>query len=178
MPFTVWHAQGTEISTYTWTSSQTVAHLYISHLDLSIIFNENCPHFFLLLSYLILALSLFFRSPPIPGFLDDYAFIICGLLDLYEATLQMEWLKWAEELQLRQDNMFWDDEGGGYFCSDPSDTTVLLQLKEGDTFILTHITSLDHEKKQASLKPILSVQVSQASKFSVFQNRTDCWHIV
>uniref|UniRef100_A0A3Q3W3A1 Spermatogenesis-associated protein 20-like TRX domain-containing protein n=1 Tax=Mola mola TaxID=94237 RepID=A0A3Q3W3A1_MOLML len=69
-------------------------------------------------------------SPPIPGFLDDYAFIICGLLDLYEATLQMEWLKWAEELQLRQDNMFWDDEGGGYFCSDPSDTTVLLQLKE------------------------------------------------
>ncbi|XP_026172029.1 spermatogenesis-associated protein 20 isoform X3 [Mastacembelus armatus] len=69
-------------------------------------------------------------SPPISGFLDDYAFIICGLLDLYEATLQTEWLQWAEELQLRQDMMFWDDQGGGYFCSDPSDSTVLLQLKE------------------------------------------------
>ncbi|KAM9425534.1 spermatogenesis-associated protein 20 isoform 2-T2 [Pholidichthys leucotaenia] len=69
-------------------------------------------------------------STPISGFLDDYSFIICGLLDLYEATLQSEWLQWAEELQLRQDALFWDDEGGGYFCSDPSDGTVLLQLKE------------------------------------------------
>uniref|UniRef100_A0A3Q1BDJ8 Spermatogenesis-associated protein 20-like TRX domain-containing protein n=1 Tax=Amphiprion ocellaris TaxID=80972 RepID=A0A3Q1BDJ8_AMPOC len=69
-------------------------------------------------------------SPPISGFLDDYAFIICGLLDLYEATLQTEWLQWAEELQLRQDVLLWDDQGAGYFCSDPSDSTVLLQLKE------------------------------------------------
>uniref|UniRef100_A0A8C4FEM2 Spermatogenesis associated 20 n=1 Tax=Dicentrarchus labrax TaxID=13489 RepID=A0A8C4FEM2_DICLA len=70
------------------------------------------------------------QSPPISGFLDDYAFIICGLLDLYEATLQTEWLQWAEELQLRQDELFLDDQGGGYFSSDPSDNTVLLQLKE------------------------------------------------
>uniref|UniRef100_UPI0037E8234C spermatogenesis-associated protein 20 isoform X3 n=1 Tax=Semicossyphus pulcher TaxID=241346 RepID=UPI0037E8234C len=69
-------------------------------------------------------------SPPISGFLDDYAFIICGLLDLYEATLQTEWLQWAEELQLRQDVLFLDDQGGGYFCSDPTDSTVLLRLKE------------------------------------------------
>uniref|UniRef100_H3CFR8 Spermatosis associated 20 n=1 Tax=Tetraodon nigroviridis TaxID=99883 RepID=H3CFR8_TETNG len=69
-------------------------------------------------------------SQPISGFLDDYAFIICGLLDLHEATLQTEWLRWAEELQLRQDKLFWDEQGGGYFCSDPSDSTVLLQLKE------------------------------------------------
>ncbi|XP_029953387.1 spermatogenesis-associated protein 20 isoform X1 [Salarias fasciatus] len=68
--------------------------------------------------------------PPISGFLDDYAFIVCGLLDLYEATLRPEWLQWAEELQLRQDALFWDHQGGGYFCSDPSDGTVLLQLKE------------------------------------------------
>ena len=107
------------------------------------IFNENCPHFyFAFVLFNLSTLSVISRSPPIPGFLDDYAFIICGLLDLYEATLQLEWLKWAEELQLRQDDLFWDDEGGGYFCSDPSDATVLLQLKEGDTFILTHIISL------------------------------------
>ncbi|KAM3592167.1 uncharacterized protein V6R79_013914 [Siganus canaliculatus] len=69
-------------------------------------------------------------SPPISGFLDDYAFIVRGLLDLYEASLQTEWLQWAEELQLRQDELFWDDQGGGYFCSNPTDNTVLLQLKE------------------------------------------------
>lgn len=100
-------------------------HALISQL----IFNENvlipAPHIHLLCA------AAFSRSPPISGFLDDYAFIIGGLLDLYEATLDTEWLRWAEELQLRQDEMFWDGQGGGYFCSDPSDSTVLLQLKEG-----------------------------------------------
>ncbi|XP_054913446.1 spermatogenesis-associated protein 20 isoform X4 [Poeciliopsis prolifica] len=70
-------------------------------------------------------------SPPICGFLDDYAFVVCGLLDLYEATFQTEWLRWAEELQARQDALFWDNQGGGYFCSEPSDAAVLLRLKEG-----------------------------------------------
>ncbi|CAL8380507.1 unnamed protein product [Gadus morhua 'NCC'] len=67
---------------------------------------------------------------PIPGFLDDYAFVACGLLDLYEATLRTEWLRWAEELQLRQDDLFWDAQGGGYYCSQPSDPTLLLKLKQ------------------------------------------------
>ncbi|KAK5850445.1 hypothetical protein PBY51_001326 [Eleginops maclovinus] len=69
-------------------------------------------------------------SPPISGFLDDYAFIIAGLLDLYEASLLTEWLQWAEQLQLRQDVLFWDQQDGGYFCSDPNDTSILLQLKK------------------------------------------------
>uniref|UniRef100_A0A665XBJ0 Spermatogenesis associated 20 n=1 Tax=Echeneis naucrates TaxID=173247 RepID=A0A665XBJ0_ECHNA len=75
------------------------------------------------------------RAPPISGFLDDYAFIICGLLDLYEATFQTEWLQWAEELQLRQDMLFWDDDGGGYFCSDPGlghDTPLERKTDQGD----------------------------------------------
>ncbi|KAK1882084.1 Spermatogenesis-associated protein 20, partial [Dissostichus eleginoides] len=69
-------------------------------------------------------------SPPISGFLDDYAFLVSGLLDLYEASLQTQWLQWAEQLQLRQDVLFWDQQDGGYFCSDPNDTSILLQLKK------------------------------------------------
>ncbi|XP_041938610.1 spermatogenesis-associated protein 20 [Alosa sapidissima] len=67
---------------------------------------------------------------PIAGFLDDYAYVVAGLLDLFEATQAVEWLKWAEELQQKQDQLFWDDQGSGYFCSDPSDPTVLLRLKQ------------------------------------------------
>lgn len=67
---------------------------------------------------------------PIAGFLDDYSYVVCGLLDLYEATLAPRWLQWAEELQQRQDELFWDDQDGGYFSSDPSDPTLLLALKE------------------------------------------------
>ncbi|KAK2876386.1 hypothetical protein Q8A67_020482 [Cirrhinus molitorella] len=69
-------------------------------------------------------------ASPIAGFLDDYAFVVCGLLDLFEATQRLRWLQWAEELQLRQDQLFWDSQGSGYFCSDPSDPTLLLALKQ------------------------------------------------
>lgn len=33
------------------------------------------------------------------GFADDYAFLIEGLLDLYETTIEKDWLEWAKELQ-------------------------------------------------------------------------------
>ena len=33
------------------------------------------------------------------GFADDYAFLIEGIIDLYEATFDERWLRWADELQ-------------------------------------------------------------------------------
>lgn len=45
-----------------------------------------------------------FRNGPskAPAFLDDYAFLISGLLDLYEAGAGIQWLVWAIELQNTQ----------------------------------------------------------------------------
>ena len=37
-----------------------------------------------------------------PGFVDDYAFLIRGLIDLYEATFDDAHLQWAEKLQGRK----------------------------------------------------------------------------
>lgn len=37
-----------------------------------------------------------------PGFLDDYAFLISSLLDLYECGGDTQWLLWAVELQQTQ----------------------------------------------------------------------------
>lgn len=42
-----------------------------------------------------------FRNGPAkaPGFLDDYAFLISGLLDIYEFGGDVKWLVWALDLQ-------------------------------------------------------------------------------
>ncbi|KAK5640835.1 hypothetical protein RI129_009382 [Pyrocoelia pectoralis] len=69
-------------------------------------------------------------STPIDGFLDDYAFLIRGLLDLYEGSLDSDWLQWAESLQEQQDRRFWDSEGFGYFTSPEGDPSILIRGKE------------------------------------------------
>ncbi|CAK9826502.1 Spermatogenesis-associated protein 20 [Anthophora retusa] len=69
-------------------------------------------------------------STPIPGFLDDYAFVIKGLLDLYEASLNEEWLEFAEKLQDLQNEFFWDEANGGYFSTTSNDPKIILRLKE------------------------------------------------
>jgi uncharacterized protein YyaL (SSP411 family) len=64
------------------------------------------------------------------GFAEDYAFLIQGLLDLYEATFAIRWLQWAAELQKIMNRLFWDEEGGGYFSSPAGDPHLLLRMKE------------------------------------------------
>ena len=64
------------------------------------------------------------------GFADDYAFLIQGLLDLYEASFNACDLRWAMELQAKQDALFADPEQGGYFNSGAADPHLLLRMKE------------------------------------------------
>jgi hypothetical protein len=66
----------------------------------------------------------------VAGFADDYAFVIQGLLDLYEASFNIEWLKFALELQETQDRLFYDAQHGGYFSGTGDDPSILLRLKE------------------------------------------------
>jgi uncharacterized protein YyaL (SSP411 family) len=75
-------------------------------------------------------IAIFYSNEPISGFADDYAFVIRGLLDLYEASGNVEWLEWANNLQEKQDELFWDSKDSGYF-SMAEDSTILLRLKEG-----------------------------------------------
>jgi hypothetical protein len=66
----------------------------------------------------------------VEGFADDYAFVIQGLLDLYEASFDVGWLRYAIELQETQDRLFFDKERGGYFSGTGNDPSILLRLKE------------------------------------------------
>lgn len=64
------------------------------------------------------------------GFAEDYAFLVQGLLDLYEASFEERWLRWAVRLQGTLDGKFWDEAGGGYFNSQAGDAAIVLRLKE------------------------------------------------
>jgi uncharacterized protein YyaL (SSP411 family) len=60
-----------------------------------------------------------------PAFLEDYAFLIAGLLDLYEADPNPTWLQSAIDLQTQLDRHYADPAGGGYFKT-ADDQAVLL----------------------------------------------------
>ncbi len=66
----------------------------------------------------------------IEGFADDYAFVIQSLLDLYEASFDVEWLKFAIQLQETQDRLFFDEKNGGYFSTSGKDESVFLRMKD------------------------------------------------
>jgi len=66
----------------------------------------------------------------IEGFADDYAMVIQGLLDLYEASFDVEWLKFAIQLQETQDRLFFDEKNGGYFSNSGQDKNVFVRMKD------------------------------------------------
>ncbi|MDI6766072.1 MAG: thioredoxin domain-containing protein [Bacteroidota bacterium] len=64
------------------------------------------------------------------GGLQDYAFMIQGLIDLYESTLNFKWLEYAIALTVKQIELFWDKESGGFFDTTGNDPSILLRTKE------------------------------------------------
>jgi len=63
------------------------------------------------------------------GCLEDYAFLIAGLLDLYEASFDLQWLEHAIALDAALERRFEDPDGGGYFLTGVDQETVLVREK-------------------------------------------------
>jgi uncharacterized protein len=66
----------------------------------------------------------------IDGYAEDYAYLIFGLIELFQAGGRAHWLEWARALQKRQDEQFWDAENGGWFNTTGADPSVILRMKE------------------------------------------------
>jgi uncharacterized protein len=63
------------------------------------------------------------------GYLDDYAFLAAGLLDLFEATVNRAHLDRALELAEIILHEFWDEAGGGFFYTGRSHERLIAQSK-------------------------------------------------
>ncbi len=66
----------------------------------------------------------------IPGFLADYSFFIWALIELYEATFNVFYLKSALELHQAQLDHFWDKEIGGFYFNADDSEQLLTRPKE------------------------------------------------
>jgi uncharacterized protein len=66
----------------------------------------------------------------IAAYAEDHAYLIFGLLELFQADGDPAWLEWAVELQSVQDERFWDPVDGGWFSTTGHEPDVLLRLKE------------------------------------------------
>ena len=65
------------------------------------------------------------------GYLDDYAFLIAGLLDLFEATHEGELLERAKALARTMVEEFWDEDNGGFFYTGKSHEQLISRTKPG-----------------------------------------------
>jgi hypothetical protein len=66
----------------------------------------------------------------IDGYAEDYSYLIFGLLELFAAAGEPEWLEWAIELQQRQNDLFWDEADAAWFSTTGRDPSVLVRMKE------------------------------------------------
>jgi uncharacterized protein YyaL (SSP411 family) len=66
------------------------------------------------------------------AFLDDYAFLIAGLLDLFEADADPRWLRDALALQRQLDADFLDAAAGGYFFTAAAHETIIRRDKPSE----------------------------------------------
>lgn len=65
-----------------------------------------------------------------PGYLDDYSFLVWGLIELYEATFNISYLEEAVEINQVMIDLFWDEAGGGFYFTGKENEVLIVRSKE------------------------------------------------
>ncbi|CAI8047380.1 Uncharacterized protein YyaL [Geodia barretti] len=63
------------------------------------------------------------------GYLDDYAFLVRGLLGLHQATGEKSWLNEAKSLTDTMNQLFWDDKNGGFYFTLANQKHLVVRTK-------------------------------------------------
>jgi uncharacterized protein YyaL (SSP411 family) len=113
----------------------------------------------------------------IPAFVDDYAFLTWGLIELYEATFETSYLHRALDCTTLMLKHFWDGKTGGfYFVADDADK-ILTRKKEtydgaapsGNAVAMLNLLRLarltahpEYEEKAADISRTFSTAIAQS----------------
>lgn len=109
----------------------------------------------------------------IGGFLEDYAFLSWGLIELYEASFDTQYLKAALELTNIMIEYFWDEEAGGFYHTASDAEKILVRKKEaydsaipsGNSVAVFNLLRLAH----ITANPVYEEKASKV--FQVFSGR-------
>lgn len=71
------------------------------------------------------------EASDIKAYADDYAFMIWGLLELYETTYKAEYLRNAIKLNASLLELFWDNVNGGLFLYGSDSEQLIARPREG-----------------------------------------------
>lgn len=101
-------------------------------------------------------------SATIPAYADDYAFLIWGLLELYETTYKPEYLNKALELNEALLELFWDSQDGGLFLYGSDSEQLIVRPKEvydgalpsGNSVAALNLLKLSHLSGRADLSEL------------------------
>ena len=69
-------------------------------------------------------------SADYPGHLDDYAFLGMALLEMYDSTFEVDYLKQAISITEKMIDKFWDDKNGGFFLNAKDAKQLIYRPKE------------------------------------------------
>ncbi|HET8772152.1 MAG TPA: DUF255 domain-containing protein [Thermoanaerobaculia bacterium] len=72
------------------------------------------------------------HSPGVEALAEDYAMLVQGLLDLFDASYDVRWLELAVALQQRQDQLFWNAGLGAYATGSTAPAPVRTLIAESD----------------------------------------------
>jgi uncharacterized protein YyaL (SSP411 family) len=100
----------------------------------------------------------------ISGHLDDYAFMIWGLLELYEATFDNTYLSTARTLVDAMVDHYWDAEEGGFFMTADDGEQLIVRHKEtydgampsGNSVAMLDLLRLSHLTGDAEMAQLAS----------------------
>jgi len=65
-----------------------------------------------------------------PAYADDYAFLIWGLIELYESAFDVRYLEEALRLQQLMLDLFWDEQEGGFYYTAHDGEKLIIRNKE------------------------------------------------
>lgn len=101
--------------------------------------------------------------------LDDYAFFVWGLLEMYEAEFETQYLKAAIELNDYMLKYFWDDKSGGFFFTPEHGEDLIIRRKiiydgalpSGNSAAMLNLLRLSHITGNVELEEI-AVKIGRA----------------